>query len=478
MFLMLFALVQPKSAFYVTPIFSGTGTQCTQLNASYLYCPDAIPISVRVAISADYSPYLGNFLVYPIDFANVSIPTNIYGTQCQISSSATETCYFTLNPINLLEGNATIKKQIGFNLISNAYHQMQHQYFVNITIIHYLDNFELNVYQLYQKVTSESANMSSAYAYFCTQSNICSNTIVSGLSKISNSISIAKNQINESKLNSSYSNLSAANYSINAFSPKFTAYIGQAYQIFKVVNSSRAILSNATAELNSNSAKLVNCTFGNGTKYYTYLNNSLRNLKAYAPMWNQSLANMYLNLSRGFSKNETDYINSCSARLHGNIFATPLPQIKAQSFYWIVPLLAVILIVTYAALRFNEMRVVREIRKPSMKAAFEESPLAAEPGASKLVTEKDEKSTGATDTTPPHEEHKPEPKPLPKKPSKKEGEDKAEKKEGSAQENEEHKVLDGEGFSGKIEENPTPPVPLEKYFYDWFDSEMSKPKKD
>ncbi len=335
--------------------------RCTQINESYLVCPDSVPIKVTFSISAPYSyPYLGNFTVYSVQYWNTSEAVNIYSTgPCIVPWSGTTTCIIYLNPFSPTTWNGIIKRSIPLRLISNLYPQVSYNRSVNVTISHYITSGEAYILSFYIATSSRLSSMNSTYAYFCKLYSICSSSISQNLSLASNELYLANCQINNSKLYAAFANITLANETISKIEPSFLAFTNSSNKIVNNIIEAKYILANITNSYYANKENLSSCSFYNGTKYSSYINNSINRLNSYPVLNTMNGSEMYLNLVSGLRANETKLISIC--RKTPNL---PIKFSSSTGFRYMLYIFGLILVVliAYSVLRLNEGRQVKKMR--------------------------------------------------------------------------------------------------------------------
>ena len=362
------------SSFSISTLY-GPGA-CKQLNASYLSCPDGVPIKVIISLSAPYNPpYLGSFTVYPVQYWNTSEVMNIYGTgRCVVSWSNTSVCMLYLNPISPANGNGIINRAIPLRLTSSVYPQITFNRTINVTINHYITSGEAYLLSLYNNVYANLSSVEASYNYFCKIYSVCSPALEANISLASNALSLASQQLNNSLLYASYYNISLANTTLNKIYPSFQAFANSSNKIVENIITARYILANITNTYYTKKGLLGNCTFPNGSKYSTYINNSINMLSSYSTLNTINSSKAYLGLVKNLKANETRLINACQSKHSIGISFN-----SSMGFKYMLYLFGAIIIIlaVYALLRLNEIREVNKVRnnysKPPEEAESEEN---------------------------------------------------------------------------------------------------------
>ena len=362
------------SSFSVSNLYS-PGV-CKQLNASYLSCPDGVPIKVVFSLSAPYEPpYLGNFTAYPVQYWNTSEVMNIYGNgKCVVSWSSTSACMLYLNPIPPIDGNGVINRTIPLKLISSVYPQVTFNRTINVTISHYITSGEAYLLSLYDNVYANLTSIEASYNYFCNLYSVCSPALEANISLASNALSLASQQLNNSLLYASYYNVSLANTTLNKMYPSFQAFVNSSNKIVENIIKARYILANITNSYYMKRALLENCTFTNGSKYSTYINNSINMLSGYSTLNTINNSEVYLSLVKNLKANETSLISACQSK-HSIVISFN----NSMGFKYMLYLFGAIIIIlaAYALLRLNEIREVNKVRsnysKPPEEAESNEN---------------------------------------------------------------------------------------------------------
>jgi len=263
----LITLSSLASSFSVSTLYS-PGV-CKQLNASFISCPDGVPIKVVFSLSAPYNPpYLGSFAVYPVQYWNTSEVMNIYGNgRCIVSWSNTSVCMLYLNPVPPINGNGIINRTIPLRLVSSLYPQVTFNRTINVTINHYITSGEASLLSLYNNVYANLTSIETSYNYFCKLYSVCSPALEANISSASNALSLASQQLNNSLLYASYYNISIANTTINKMYPSFQAFVNSSNKIVENIITAKYILANITNTYYVKKSLLENCTFPNGSKY-------------------------------------------------------------------------------------------------------------------------------------------------------------------------------------------------------------------
>jgi len=352
------------SSFSVSTLYS-PGV-CKQLNASYLSCPDGVPIKVVFSLSAPYSPpYLGNFTVYPVQYWNTSEIMNIYGNgKCIVSWSSTSACMLYLNPIPPIDENGIIKRIIPLKLVSSLYPQVTFNRTINVTISHYITSGEAYLLSLYNNVYANLTSIEASYNYFCKLYSICSPALEANISLASNALSLASQQLNNSLLYASYYNISLANTTLSKIYPSFQAFVNSSNKIVENIIKARYILANITNTYYMKRALLENCTFPNRSTYSTYINNSINMLRGYTTLNTINNSEAYLSLVKNLKANETSLINACQSKHSIGISLN-----TGMGFKYMLYLFGAIIIIlaAYALFRLNEIREVNKVRSSYTK---------------------------------------------------------------------------------------------------------------
>jgi hypothetical protein len=378
------AMIASTYAFSTASIFS-VG-QCKQVNASYLVCPDGIPIKVSFSISAPYAPpYMGNFSVYPIQYWNTSEVTNIYNGRCIVPASETTTCFVTLNAIPIATSNGIANRQIELKLVSSAYPQMVFNESLNITIQHYETSGEQFIENLYNTTSSMLYKDNYTYTYFCSIYSICSTGISSNMTYAARAIANARSQLYNSMLEAAYANITLANATLYNMLGSFSSFANTSNLIVSTDIKARYLLTNSTNAYYKHEKELYNCTFSNGTRYSSYIGNAIKGLNNYSTLNTLNGADAYLNLSTRLNANETMLIRSCISG-----YAAPISIKLPIGFNLLLYLFAAVIVIllVYAALRFIDSRTVSKMR---------EAPDAKDEGAGKEAETGIQEAAGAGD---------------------------------------------------------------------------------
>jgi len=360
------------SSFSISTLYS-PGV-CKQLNASYLSCPDGVPIKVVFSLSAPYNPpYLGNFTVYPIQYWNTSEVMNVYGNgKCIVSWSSTSVCMLYLDPIPPVNGNGIINRAIPLKLASSVYPQVTFNRTINVTISHYITSGEAYLLSLYNNVYANLTSIEASYNYFCKLYSVCSPALEGNISLASNALSLASQQLNNSLLYASYYNISLANTTLDKMYPSFQAFVNSSNKIVENIITAKYILANITNTYYAKRTLLENCTFPNGSKYSTYINNSINMLSGYSTLNTLNNSEAYLSLVKNLKANETSLINVCQSKHSIGISFN-----SSMGFKYMLYLFGAIIIIlaAYALFRLNEIREVNKVRsnysKPPEEAESE-----------------------------------------------------------------------------------------------------------
>ena len=352
------------SSFSVSTLYS-PGV-CKQLNASFISCPDGVPIKVVFSLSAPYNPpYLGSFVVYPVQYWNTSEVVNIYSNgRCIVSWSNTSVCMLYLNPVPPIDGNGIINRTIPLRLVSSLYPQVTFNRTINVTINHYITSSEASLLSLYNNVYANLTSIETSYNYFCKIYSVCSPTLEANISSASNALSLASQQLNNSLLYASYYNISIANTTLNKIYPSFQAFVNSSNKIVENIITAKYILANITNTYYVKRAILENCTFPNGSKYSTYLNNSINMLSSYSTLNTLNNSEAYLSLVKNLKANETSLINVCQSKHSIGISFN-----SSMGFKYVLYLFGAIIIIlaAYALFRLNEIREVNKVRSSYSK---------------------------------------------------------------------------------------------------------------
>ena len=352
------------SSFSISTLYS-PGV-CKQLNASYLSCPDGVPIKVVFSLSAPYNPpYLGNFTAYPVQYWNTSEVMNVYGNgKCIVSWSSTSVCMLYLDPIPPVNGNGIINRAIPLKLASSVYPQVTFNRTINVTISHYITSGEAYLLSLYNNVYANLTSIEASYNYFCKLYSVCSPALEGNISLASNALSLASQQLNNSLLYASYYNISLANTTLDKMYPSFQAFINSSNKIVENIITAKYILANITNTYYAKRTLLENCTFPNGSKYSTYINNSINMLSGYSTLNTLNNSEAYLSLVKNLKANETSLINVCQSKHSIGISFN-----SSMGFKYVLYLFGAIIIIlaAYALFRLNEIREVNKVRSSYSK---------------------------------------------------------------------------------------------------------------
>jgi len=359
----LLVLSQPAYGFSVSPLFSGAPLKCTQINASYISCPDGANITITFSVSAPYAPYYGNFTVYPTDFINESMPTNIYGKICSVASSSTVTCFIAIKPISIFYGNGTLSRNITLLLVSESYPQVRFLQSFKIEVVHYQTAFGSMLLSIYYSVNSTYTNMSRVYNYFCGTYSVCNATLANSLYSAGSSIKNTSSLIANSSLQSAYDNLTLANSTLQKSGIIYSSFISNANKISNNIIKARYIIGNATNIYTSNKKILSNCTLANGTSYADYINSSIKLLSSYSMLNTLQSSSAYLNASARMLSNETSLVRSCSYRTS----TIALPKVSMPSSPIIIYAAIVIIAIfgIYIISKVREAKMLNEVRSGS-----------------------------------------------------------------------------------------------------------------
>ncbi|MGC8710742.1 MAG: hypothetical protein ACP5RF_04025 [Candidatus Micrarchaeia archaeon] len=350
-------IIASASAFSTSSIY--TVSQCSQTNASYLICPDGMPIKISFAISAPYSPpYMGNFSVYPIQYWNTSEITNIYGSQCIVPASETTTCFVTVNAIPISASNGIVSKSIKLKLISSSYPQITFNETLNVSIEHYITSGELFIENLYNSTASVLETDNYTYSYFCGVYSICSANLESNISSAAHSLALAKAQLYNSMLLAAYSNITAANSTLYSIKDNFSSFANTSSAIVSAGIKAKYMLANSTGTYYKHEKELYNCTFPNGTRYSSYLSNYIKAMNNYSTLNTLSGANAYLGMATKLSSNETSLIEKCTRGAGTALIKLPIGFNYMLYFFAAI----VIILLAYAALRLIDLRNVSKMR--------------------------------------------------------------------------------------------------------------------
>jgi hypothetical protein len=335
-------------------------------------CPDAAPIKVTISLFAPYSgPYLGNFTAYPIQYWNVSEIMNAYQNgKCVVQWAGSAICNLYINPISPIMGNGVVHRSIPIRLVSDLYPQVSYNETINITIVHNITSDESFLLDYYGQIYSRFSSINSSYVYFCGIYNVCSSKIEENLTKASTYLSNAYSEINSSKLYAAYLNETYANQTINLMYPSFEDFVNTSSIIVNNIIKAKYLLANMTSQYYANRQKLENCTFYNGTKYATYINNSIHSLSSYPIINTINGSAAYLSMVENFKANESKLISLCNPSHLLSINFT-----KGNGFKYMLYLFAgiIIVLIAYTILRLNELREVRKARSTYKASESEQS---------------------------------------------------------------------------------------------------------
>ncbi|MGC8587083.1 MAG: hypothetical protein ACP5K9_02215 [Candidatus Micrarchaeia archaeon] len=433
--LLLLGMLQSVQGVSISPLFSGITQKCVQLNESYISCPDGANITLTFSASAPYAPYYGNFTVYPTDFANESMPTNIYGRICSVPSSSTVTCFMTIKPISLFSGNGTASRKITLLLVSENYPQVRFEQYFNITIEHYQSPFGYTILSIYRGVNSTYVNMSSVYNYFCSTYEVCNSSLGSSLYYAGSEISKASASISNSSLQQAYAELMLANTTLTNSEAEYSSFVSMSNKISNNIIKAKYLIANATDIYLANAGKLSNCTFLNGTSYANYINSSIKSISSYSMLNTLQSSSAYLNASSKLLNNETSLVRVCYYK--SNPIALPKISIPSGTVLLYVAIVIIAIFAIYAISRAREYMIfktekesaeVPPINPPSSESAEgqpEGSTESAEPLASEdsfnkwfdSTIKKSEQEPEGKDASPAEgetQQPKPQPKPQPK----------------------------------------------------------------
>ncbi|MEM3416311.1 MAG: hypothetical protein QW719_03170 [Candidatus Micrarchaeaceae archaeon] len=356
------------SAFVSNPLFSGSLYACKQLNASYIICPDGANITVSFSISAPYAPYYGNFSVYPLQYANESLPLNIFGGQCVVQSQSTKTCTIKLAPFSVFTGNATNSRTVSLLLVSSIYPQVRYQQNFSVMVMHYLTSSEEMLLGFFNATYANFTRIANSYSYFCSSYQICNASLASDIAAIGSEISNASSAMNASNLGLAYSSIAAASNATSEISPIARAFINSSNAIVNYIMKGRASLANATSLFAENKQVLQNCS----PAYVAKFNATLAGLSAYTDLGTLAGAAYFANSTQSALANETAVLAKCRSK--------PLPQVGAilkPNIY--ITLAFVAIIIVLAAYVYFRLRGSFEVR--SMRSEQEEGTGAAPPAA-------------------------------------------------------------------------------------------------
>ena len=359
-------------AYHSASLFNAPDYSCGQKNQTYIMCQDGRPITFGFSVTAPSNPVYGNFTVYETDFSNVSEPLSVFGTRCLVSPGQTVTCFSTLKPFSIFEGNGTENESMRFKVTSTNYPQEYIFTYANFTVYHYLNSSEIAFAGMYDPTVIRYRLENSTYWNTCSGYFICNATLESGFSKAGNAIANAVIEL-------SRSNLQGAFYYVNVTDAvllnqsqtlqNFTAYAG------KIINNTlaaNAILGNMTSEYASNSAALSRCTYTNGTAYSSRITSIIDNLSKY-PAQNMLNGSMrLLNYAKNASKTTSGIISAClpSATTSHPIIILPtvngsggiIAMLLRYKYYIAIAAVVIVIIALFARSRISNAREIRRIR--------------------------------------------------------------------------------------------------------------------
>ena len=304
------ALAGSSNAFASNPLFSGSSYMCKQLNSSYIICPDGANITVSFSISAPYAPYYGNFSVYPLEYANESLPLDVFGSQCVVQSYTTKTCTIKLSPFSIFTGNGTSNRTISLLLVSSIYPQVRYQQNFSVTVMHYLTSPESMLLELFNSTYANFTRITNSYYYFCSGYQICNASLANGISTIDSALRNSSIAINASNLSLAYSQLAAASNATASISAQADGFINSSNIILDYIMRGRTSLANATSLFYANRPLLQNCS----ATYTAKLNSTLAGLSSYPNLNTLQGAANFANATKGVLANETAMLGKCKAK--------------------------------------------------------------------------------------------------------------------------------------------------------------------
>ncbi len=347
-----------SASFIVLPIFSGVSHACTQVNASYIMCPDGASITIGFSISAPYAPYYGNFSAYTTDPLATSEPYSITGSICSVPSSTTVTCYINLKPVPMTSGNGIIDSPISLVLASQYYPQVRFNYTVNVTIVHNLTSAESSTLLNFNTVNITYSKMNMGYSYFCGEYKICNASLEGNLTSLNANVVAAANSISQTNLTVANAYLTNATYLIDTMSMPFSSYENVSNKIVNNIIHAKALLSTIRAAYAANEENLSRCVFSNKTTYAQYLNNSIAALSSYSMLNTLNGSSYYLGSLENLSKNETHLISACSVPRSVVI----LPKGMSIPYYTVIIAVVLFLILVYSIVKIREGRFISSVR--------------------------------------------------------------------------------------------------------------------
>ncbi len=357
------------NAVNVNPILSGYVGACTQLNASHLSCQDGHSTTVGFLVSAPYDPMLGNFTVSQNDLNNFSQPFDMYGNQCSVESSSTNTCFVTMNPISILSGNGTEVRGIHLRLTSSEYPQIFYYQTINFTIKHYTNNSEQTALLNYEYAYKNYSIMYSKYNYFCSIYGLCNTTLSTELSTAGHYINNATKSLNDAQTSNAMYYTSLAAYSIRNTAPVFNLFINTSNNIVNKIIYAQQMAYAMKSYYYENLDILNTCTMPSGDTYADYLNKtvSLATLNQ-SPLASEA-STSYLDSLNSSLKTETITINNCKRMEHTVISLQNVTSQKENnktakpSFIDILVVLVAALSALYVVLKINGIREIKKIRE-------------------------------------------------------------------------------------------------------------------
>ncbi len=337
------------------------GMQCSQVNSSYIACYDGVPIGISFSIGAPYSSVFGPFTVTQVDYANVSEPLDVFGSQCTVQSGQTVSCFATLKAIPLSAGNGTVRRTIRLQLKSQPYPQLVFNKSINMTIYHYLTHNESVFLDVFNSASSRYAQYNATYNYLCNGFGLCSSSVAYGLSVSGAYLALASANIDAGLTAQAVYNASIANRTLAGVGGLYAAYLNDSNRVMNSVIRSRYVLERARNAYQHYESSLFNCSIGS-TTYGKNILTQISEAESYPMQTTVNGSGRYSQLIANISSYTDNAIGHCGTNLGKLPGSISLGSFSKNALY-IIAAIAAAIAALFLILRFRSSKEVEKIRQ-------------------------------------------------------------------------------------------------------------------